>query len=171
MLCVYVLHACVREESQIAQCQTQTETYLLELFSYAAGWKKSLIQGMQILFYFSFLLKYEVYYLSENSIDPDLKPQKLTLIMLPLSVCTAPQPAFQNHTGANQKEILQWGIRNRHDYLLDALWHCLPVVLLYVVKRFWYCSIGRTDLVVRASDSGSRDSPGSILGRVGVLFP
>ena len=28
----------------------------------------------------------------------------------------------------------------------------------------------RTDLVVRASDSGSGD-PGSILGRVGVLFP
>ena len=29
---------------------------------------------------------------------------------------------------------------------------------------------GRTDLVVRASDSGSGD-PGSILDRVGVLFP
>ena len=29
---------------------------------------------------------------------------------------------------------------------------------------------GRTGLVVRASDSGSGD-PGSILGRVGVLFP
>ena len=29
---------------------------------------------------------------------------------------------------------------------------------------------GRTVLVVRASDSGSGD-PGSILGRVGVLFP
>ena len=29
---------------------------------------------------------------------------------------------------------------------------------------------GCTGLVVRASDSGSRD-PGSILGRVGVLFP
>ena len=29
---------------------------------------------------------------------------------------------------------------------------------------------GRTGLVVRASDSGSRD-PGSILSRVGVLFP
>ena len=33
------------------------------------------------------------------------------------------------------------------------------------------CSVwGRTGLVVRASDSGSGD-PGSILGRVGVLFP
>ena len=29
---------------------------------------------------------------------------------------------------------------------------------------------GHTGLVVRASDSGSGD-PGSILGRVGVLFP
>ena len=29
---------------------------------------------------------------------------------------------------------------------------------------------GRTGLMVRASDSGSGD-PGSILGRVGVLFP
>ena len=29
---------------------------------------------------------------------------------------------------------------------------------------------GRTGLVVKASDSGSGD-PGSILGRVGVLFP
>ena len=29
---------------------------------------------------------------------------------------------------------------------------------------------GRTGLVVRASDSGSGD-PGSIIGRVGVLFP
>ena len=29
---------------------------------------------------------------------------------------------------------------------------------------------GRTGLVVRASDSGSGD-PGSVLGRVGVLFP
>ena len=29
---------------------------------------------------------------------------------------------------------------------------------------------GRTGLVVRGSDSGSGD-PGSILGRVGVLFP
>ena len=32
------------------------------------------------------------------------------------------------------------------------------------------CSRERTGLVVRASDSGSGD-PGSILGRVGVLFP
>ena len=32
------------------------------------------------------------------------------------------------------------------------------------------CLGGRTGLVVRASDSGSGD-PGSILGRVGVLFP
>ena len=33
-----------------------------------------------------------------------------------------------------------------------------------------YINRGRTGLVVRASDSGSGD-PGSILGRVGVLFP
>ena len=31
-------------------------------------------------------------------------------------------------------------------------------------------ALGRTGLVVRASDSGSGD-PGSILGGVGVLFP
>ena len=36
-----------------------------------------------------------------------------------------------------------------------------------VIKLFWG---ERTGLVVRASDSGSGD-PGSILGRVGVLFP
>ena len=35
---------------------------------------------------------------------------------------------------------------------------------------FTSCTRGRTGLVVRASDSGSGD-PGSILGRVGVLFP
>ena len=35
---------------------------------------------------------------------------------------------------------------------------------------FLRVSGGRTGLVVRASDSGSGD-PGSILGRVGVLFP
>ena len=33
-----------------------------------------------------------------------------------------------------------------------------------------YTGGGRTGLAVRASDSGSGD-PGSILGRVGVLFP
>ena len=32
------------------------------------------------------------------------------------------------------------------------------------------CLRGRTGLMVRASNSGSGD-PGSILGRVGVLFP
>ena len=33
-----------------------------------------------------------------------------------------------------------------------------------------FLPVGRTGLVVRASDSRSGD-PGSILGRVGVLFP
>ena len=39
-------------------------------------------------------------------------------------------------------------------------------------KKFYLKNLrgGRTGLVVRASDSGSGD-PGSILGRVGVLFP
>ena len=44
--------------------------------------------------FFIFYSSMKYIFLSENSIDPDLKPQKLTLIMLPLSVCTAPQPAF-----------------------------------------------------------------------------
>ena len=40
--------------------------------------------------------------------------------------------------------------------------------LMFVVSKL---KVGeRTGLVVRASDSGSGD-PGSILGRVGVLFP
>ena len=34
----------------------------------------------------------------------------------------------------------------------------------------WVSGGGRTGIVVRASDSGSGD-PGSIRGRVGVLFP
>ena len=42
------------------------------------------------------------------------------------------------------------------------------------ISTFEQCNIplerGRTGLVIRASDSGSGD-PGSILGRVGVLFP
>ena len=38
------------------------------------------------------------------------------------------------------------------------------------VMRTFITSRGRTGLVVRASDSRSED-PGSILGRVGVLFP
>ena len=37
-------------------------------------------------------------------------------------------------------------------------------------NALFVCLRGRTGLVVRASDSGSGD-PGSILGRVGVLFP
>ena len=43
---------------------------------------------------------------------------------------------------------------------------CLFVLLFHISVWLW----GRTGLVVRASDSGSGD-PGSILGRVGVLFP
>ena len=38
--------------------------------------------------------------------------------------------------------------------------------VVFALKLLW----GRTGLVVGASDSESRD-PGSILGRVGVLFP
>ena len=41
--------------------------------------------------------------------------------------------------------------------------------LTFSVLQQSYCG-ERTGLVVRASDSGSGD-PGSILGRVGVLFP
>ena len=48
----------------------------------------------------------------------------------------------------------------------------VPVFFTYVQKgRFSYDKEGgRTGLVVRALDSGSGD-PGSILSRVGVLFP
>ena len=50
----------------------------------------------------------------------------------------------------------------------DATQICISTVLLYAFIPF---SIGeRAGLVVRASDSRSGD-PGSILGRVGVLFP
>ena len=49
---------------------------------------------------------------------------------------------------------------------------CFTVTCMYVIFIFSssYLLGGRTGLVVRASDSGSGD-PGSILGRVGVLFP
>ena len=48
----------------------------------------------------------------------------------------------------------------------------LVLVIHYLQDYFTYIktSGGCTGLVVRASDSGSGD-PGSILGRVGVLFP
>ena len=46
------------------------------------------------------------------------------------------------------------------------VYHNLSILLANV----YFISRGRTGLVVRASDSGSGD-PGSILGRVGVLFP
>ena len=39
-----------------------------------------------------------------------------------------------------------------------------------LIGPFTYAKGERTGLVLRASDSGSGD-PGSILGRVGVLFP
>ena len=53
------------------------------------------------------------------------------------------------------------------------------IIIIRVASRSEKCILlepsqktlgGRTGLVVRASDSGSGD-PGSILGRVGVLFP
>ena len=43
-------------------------------------------------------------------------------------------------------------------------------VLCFATNLFFFFLRGRTGLVVRASDSGSGDL-GSILGRVGVLFP
>ena len=48
----------------------------------------------------------------------------------------------------------------------------LVLDLVFLTMRSWSKVLfgERTDLVVRASDSGSGD-PGSILGRVGVLFP
>ena len=52
--------------------------------------------------------------------------------------------------------------------MMLSLLHMLnyPLIIVNVTIIIW----GRTGLVVRASDSGSGD-PGSILGRVGVLFP
>ena len=51
--------------------------------------------------------------------------------------------------------------------------HDLKVSMWYGLSDYFlslqFCR-GRTGLVVRASDFGSGD-PGSILGRVGVLFP
>ena len=45
-----------------------------------------------------------------------------------------------------------------------------PSICRQLIRLISTCHGGRTDLVVRASDSGSGD-PGSILDRVGVLFP
>ena len=56
-------------------------------------------------------------------------------------------------------------------YYLFVCWVILHAFLLFAI--FFQNKLfrgGRTGLVVRASDSGSGD-PGSILGRVGVLFP
>ena len=52
--------------------------------------------------------------------------------------------------------------------MMLSLLHMLnyPLIIVNVTIIIW----GRTGLVVRASDSRSGD-PGSILGRVGVLFP
>ena len=46
----------------------------------------------------------------------------------------------------------------------------LGFTVVYIFSYFCSKTGERTGLVVRASDSGSGD-PGSILGRVGVLFP
>ena len=51
----------------------------------------------------------------------------------------------------------------------DSIIHLVSITLaIFCVCTAWLR--GRTGLVVRASDSGSGDL-GSILGRVGVLFP
>ena len=46
------------------------------------------------------------------------------------------------------------------------------LLFVVIIGHIWLSERGggRTGLMVRASDSGSGD-PGSILGRVGVLFP
>ena len=49
--------------------------------------------------------------------------------------------------------------------ILSALFWSFKILRVFSLEQR-----GRTGLVVRASDSGSGD-PGSILGRVGVLFP
>ena len=53
----------------------------------------------------------------------------------------------------------------------NAFIHCSRTTAIHVYLNSLLLSNGeRTGLVVRASDSGLGD-PGSILGRVGVLFP
>ena len=58
----------------------------------------------------------------------------------------------------NTLQIYEKHIRDLHEELV-----CIKICFSQIYR--W-----RTGLVVRASDSGSGD-PGSILGRVGVLFP
>ena len=55
-----------------------------------------------------------------------------------------------------------------YHYILIDVKNATPTFKIYIFLT--EISGGRTGLVVRASDSGSGD-PGSILGRVGVLFP
>ena len=54
----------------------------------------------------------------------------------------------------------------------SLMWQMFCNTCLFTAAFFFKAlfQLGRTGLVVRASDCGSGD-PGSILGRVGVLFP
>ena len=56
------------------------------------------------------------------------------------------------------------------DYLRKPKYHWKRAAYCVIHAVHQLLSWGRTGLMVRASDSGSGD-PGSILGRVGVLFP
>ena len=66
--------------------------------------------------------------------------------------------------------ILFWEVASYWQKNRDAVDVHLLHVLVNCIGNKPINSGGRTGLVVRASDSGLGD-PGSILGRVGVLFP
>ena len=80
--------------------------------------------------------------------------------------------------GDNRILFLQKCLLNSSSHFIRLLSELLNLIgcwgniksLIFEKNLFLKNHRGRTGLVVRASDSGSGD-PGSILGRVGVLFP
>ena len=67
---------------------------------------------------------------------------------------------MKRNNGLSSPGLLALDLRQSDSYLLLVIYR---IIILFNFGE-------RTGLVARASDSGSGD-PGSILGRVGVLFP